>query len=151
MVCSCFERVLSSVAKCEPSLIGEFLVSAEDNLEDAVEELLQGMFPTYIDSADDKPKPRTLELMTMHGAKGLTRKYIVIPGCEDYWLPSRAASADPEEQKRLFYVAITRATDEVSITYPRNRARNDSLNYREKGCLELSRFARQLNISEERC
>ena len=151
MVCSCFEGVLTSVAKCEPGLIGEFLAAAEENLEDAVQELLRQMFRIDTNNGENQDKPRTLELMTMHGAKGLTRKYIVIAGCEDYWLPSRAASADLEEQKRLFYVAITRATDEVLITYPRNRAPKDSLNLRKEGCGELSRFATRLNISREWC
>jgi len=150
MVSSCFQEVLSSLPKCDPSLIEEFLVAAEESLEDAVQELLRRMFRIDSDIGESQVKPRVLELMTMHGAKGLTRKYIVIPGCEDFWLPTRAAGADPEEQKRLFYVAITRATDEVLITYPRNRAPNDSLNLRKEGCGELSRFAKQLNIWEER-
>jgi len=151
MVSSCFERLLSGVAGCDPGLVEDFLVHAEENLENAVEELLQRMLRIPTDSGESQRKSPKIELMTMHGAKGLTRKQIVIPGCEDYWLPTRAARADPEEQKRLFYVAITRATDEVLITCPRNRARNDSLNLRKEGCLELSRFARQLNVTPEWC
>lgn len=151
IICSCFDEVLRGVVKCDVSLVEEFLARAEENLEDAVEELLRRMFWVDADIQQNKLESPALELITMHGAKGLTRKYIVIPGCEDYWLPSRAAGADPEEQKRLFYVAITRATDEVLITYPRHRAPNDSLNLRKKGCGKLSRFARQLKVSEEWC
>lgn len=149
IVCLCFEAVLNSVTKCDPGLIEEFLFSGEENLEDATQELLRRMLRIDTAIEEGPPQYRPLELMTMHSAKGLTRKYIVIPACEDCWLPGNVSDEELPERKRLFYVALTRATDEVLITYPRSRARGDSLNYEQKGRFELSRFARQLGIRTE--
>ncbi|MCH8149306.1 MAG: hypothetical protein IH987_15205 [Planctomycetes bacterium] len=63
-----------------------------------------------------------------------------MPGLEDAWLPGQATGADLEERKRLFYVALTRATDKVLITYPRMRAPGDPLNYQTPGRRETCRF-----------
>ena len=59
-------------------------------------------------------------LMTIHAAKGLEFKVVFLAGCEDAIIPhARALEEDPaniEEERRLFYVAVTRAMDKLYIT-----------------------------------
>lgn len=59
-------------------------------------------------------------LMTIHAAKGLEFKVVFLAGCEDDVIPhARALEDDPaniEEERRLFYVAVTRAMDKLYIT-----------------------------------
>ncbi len=64
-------------------------------------------------------------LMTIHAAKGLEFKVVFLAGCEDAIIPhARALEDDPaniEEERRLFYVAVTRAMDKLYITSCKTR------------------------------
>ena len=66
-----------------------------------------------------------VNLMTMHAAKGLEFNTVYLAGIEDNIIPSsRALEENPaniEEERRLFYVAVTRAKKELTITYCENR------------------------------
>ena len=65
-----------------------------------------------------------VSLMTMHAAKGLEFPVVFISGCEKDLIPlSRPdqASTDPDEERRLFYVAMTRAKERLYLTYSRKR------------------------------
>ncbi len=59
-------------------------------------------------------------LATFHAAKGLEWRHVVIAGAEDGLVPLRAG--DPEE-RRLFYVAVSRATHALHLTWARHRSR----------------------------
>jgi DNA helicase-2/ATP-dependent DNA helicase PcrA len=63
-------------------------------------------------------------LMTLHNAKGLEYPVVFIVGCEDGVFPhSRALDeGDLEEERRLFYVGVTRAMRELYFTYARRRS-----------------------------
>ncbi len=63
-------------------------------------------------------------LMTLHNAKGLEYPIVFIAGCEDGVFPhSRAIDEGSlEEERRLFYVGITRAMRQLYLTYARRRA-----------------------------
>jgi DNA helicase-2/ATP-dependent DNA helicase PcrA len=98
----------------------------EPDKEELIAEFCDLILP---ESANPPEDPRSILFLTMHGSKGLTRKNVVMPGLEAAWLPGAATGSDLDEKKRLFYVALTRATDRVLITFPRNRGRNDSLNF----------------------
>ena len=68
-----------------------------------------------------------ITLMTVHAAKGLEFDNIIIAGMEDNLFPSLMAMADLrsiEEERRLFYVAITRARKHCTITHAQSRFRN---------------------------
>ena len=64
-------------------------------------------------------------LMTIHAAKGLEFKVVFLAGCEDDIIPhARTLEDDPaniEEERRLFYVAVTRAMDKLYITSCKTR------------------------------
>ncbi len=73
------------------------------------------------DSASD-----AVTFMTLHNAKGLEYPAVFIAGLEDGLFPLGRAYDDPaqlEEERRLFYVGITRAQDELSLSWARQRRR----------------------------
>jgi DNA helicase-2/ATP-dependent DNA helicase PcrA len=88
---------------------------------------------------DDKDKdPDKVTLMTIHMAKGLEFKYVYIAGMEEDLFPSQmmlSSRADLEEERRLFYVAVTRAQKRLFLTHAGTRYRFGRL----KNC-EPSRF-----------
>lgn len=88
---------------------------------------------------EDKDKdPDKVTLMTIHMAKGLEFKYVYIVGLEEDLFPSQmmlSSRADLEEERRLFYVAITRAQKKLFLSYAVTRYRFGRL----KNC-EKSRF-----------
>lgn len=70
---------------------------------------------------DDTPK---VGLMTVHASKGLEFKYVYIVGMEDKLFPSlrqEFSDGEIEEERRLFYVAITRAKTRVTLSYALSR------------------------------
>ena len=66
-------------------------------------------------------------LMTVHSAKGLEFPYVYIAGMEENLFPSggmMASPSDVEEERRLFYVALTRAKKAVTVSFAGTRMRN---------------------------
>jgi DNA helicase II / ATP-dependent DNA helicase PcrA len=76
---------------------------------------------------DDKDKDQTqdhVSLMTIHSAKGLEYKYVHVVGLEENLFPSQLSlnsRQELEEERRLFYVAITRAMKKVTISFATSR------------------------------
>ena len=65
-----------------------------------------------------------VSLLTMHGAKGLEFPVVFVTGCEQGLIPfagNGAACENPAEERRLFYVAMTRAKDLLCLTHARKR------------------------------
>ena len=77
------------------------------------------------DMDQDKEGDRNrVTIMTIHSAKGLEFKHLVIAGVEEELFPSPMSIDNPkdlEEERRLFYVALTRAEKSVLITYAASR------------------------------
>ncbi len=116
----------------------------EVDQDDAIAACCDNVLPNSAAPAED---PRSVLFLTMHGSKGLTKRTVVMPGLEDAWLPGEASGASLEEWRRVFYVALSRATDRVLITYPLSRARGDPLNWDAPGRAERCRFVTQSDIS----
>jgi DNA helicase II / ATP-dependent DNA helicase PcrA len=93
-----------------------------------------------IGEEDDEDK---IALSTIHQAKGLEWSYVFLIWCADGMIPLQRALKEPygeEEERRLFYVAVTRAKDQLYLCYP-------ALDYtRSSGVLNLapSRFIREI-------
>ena len=97
------------------------------------------------DVSDDEDGANKVALMTVHSAKGLEFPYVFIAGMEENLFPSGGMMASPsdiEEERRLFYVAITRAKHAVSISYADTRMRNG-----RHESNPVSRFVREIDES----
>ncbi|GAA5502000.1 ATP-dependent DNA helicase PcrA [Deinococcus xinjiangensis] len=94
--------------------------------------------------AENKDVPEeAVTLMTMHNAKGLEFPVVFIVGTEEGLLPSRGALTEGpkgiEEERRLFYVGITRAMERLFLTAAENR-----MQYGKTNSAEDSRFLEEL-------
>lgn len=71
------------------------------------------------------PPPNAVTLMTLHAAKGLEWSTVFITGSVEGLLPlvTEKGPADLDEERRLFYVGVTRAAHRLVITWPRRRSR----------------------------
>lgn len=91
------------------------------NTEDGLEQMLQdAALATDQDSLDEKKS--AVKLMTVHAAKGLEFRIVFIAGLEDGLFPHRGMGNDhaeerEEEERRLFYVALTRAKEKVFLSH----------------------------------
>jgi DNA helicase-2/ATP-dependent DNA helicase PcrA len=95
------------------------------------------------DEDRNKKNEEAVTLMTIHMAKGLEFPYVFIVGLEEELFPSQmmlSSRADLEEERRLFYVAITRAEKKLFMSYALNRYRFGRL----KTC-EPSRFLEEVD------
>ncbi len=69
-----------------------------------------------------EPDQETVKLLTLHAAKGLEFPVVIIAGCEANLLPlSLLKESDPEEERRLFYVGLTRAGEGLFLTWAKRR------------------------------
>ncbi len=94
---------------------------------------------------DDENDNNKVSLMTIHAAKGLEFPYVYVVGLEENLFPSImsiGSRSDLEEERRLFYVAITRAETSLTLTYAENRYRWGNLTYSEP-----SRFIEEIDVS----
>lgn len=92
---------------------------------------------------EERERPM-IRLSTIHQAKGLEYPIVFVIGCAEEMFPLKRAieSGDVDEERRLFYVASTRAKDELYLLYPKIRS-----GYGEPGLMEASRFVREADPS----
>jgi len=84
-----------------------------------------GLVETDVDLWD--PRADRVSLLTLHASKGLEFAVVFIVGCEDGLLPLRfgpVAAADLAEERRLFFVGMTRAREQLILTYAKRRLRH---------------------------
>jgi len=101
------------------------------------------------DADQDDGNNDTVKLMTVHAAKGLEFESVFVVGMEENLFPSGLSvnsREELEEERRLFYVAITRAEKRVTLTHAGTRYKFGSLDY-----CEPSRFLEELpeNLMEK--
>jgi DNA helicase-2/ATP-dependent DNA helicase PcrA len=122
------------------SAIGEFVNSERE--EKTIGAFLQGVsLLTDADTSDNSGDRVTM--MTVHSAKGLEFPVVCVVGLEENLFPSSMSMdtrEDIEEERRLFYVALTRAKQKIYLSYAVSRFRWGSLN----GC-EPSRFLEEID------
>lgn len=99
-------------------------ISSPNKIPTLVEYLTQVSLLTDLD--EDEQNKDVVKLMTVHAAKGLEFPYVFIVGAEENLFPTSQSSLtrkELEEERRLFYVAITRAIKQVVISYTESRLR----------------------------
>lgn len=80
-----------------------------------------------VDMEDDEESSNKITLMTVHSSKGLEFPYVSVAGMEENIFPSggfMASENEIEEERRLFYVAMTRAKTSLQISFAATRMRN---------------------------
>ena len=110
-----------------------------EELGDAtVEEWLQSVtLTTDMDKKEDAGDDDKVTLMTVHSAKGLEFKYVYIVGMEENLFPSQRAAESPEgfeEERRLFYVALTRAKCSAVLSYAEMRFKWGNMEFSRPSC-----------------
>lgn len=98
------------------------------------------------DADNDNPDAvDTVTLMSVHSAKGLEFKSVFVVGLEENLFPSYQTLSTPdqiEEERRLFYVAITRAEEYLTLTYANSRYQYGNMRFNDP-----SRFMEEINES----
>lgn len=128
-------------------LIGKPMVPACENMAEEAENYDTIMsFLAHIDQlhedyekmrkAASNAKGDCLRLMTIHASKGLEFNTIFLIGAYDGVIPADNDGTDIEEERRLLYVAVTRAKERLYISYPKYSKHNTAPN-------EASRFLRE--------
>ena len=95
------------------------------------------------DADEDDGDLDKVSLMTVHAAKGLEFAHVYVVGLEENLFPSQMAMqsrADLEEERRLFYVALTRACETCTLTYALTRFRWGSITH-----ADASRFIAEID------
>lgn len=114
--------------------------SIADFLDDAA--LLSSVDDEKVKRENGGVPEESVTLMTLHNAKGLEFPVVFIVGVEEGLLPSRNSLMEPgglEEERRLFYVGITRAMDRLYLTAAENR-----MQYGKTNACEDSRFLEEI-------
>ncbi|WP_099371696.1 ATP-dependent helicase [Sphingobacterium sp. 1.A.5] len=117
----------------------------EDLEEKGLDIFMQDIALLTNDDNDKDPNADTVSLMTIHSSKGLEFPVVHIVGLEENLFPSQLSlnsRSELEEERRLFYVAVTRAEKKLHLSYATSRYRWGTLN----NC-EPSRFLDELNPS----
>ena len=129
--------------------IDEFISGIIDYEQTAEEPTLVGFLEENalvadVDKYDDDAD--AVVMMTIHSAKGLEFPVVFLPGMEDGIFPSQqtfmAGDSEIEEERRLAYVAITRAKNVLYITHTRNRMLYGRTQYNP-----ISRFVGEIPVS----
>jgi DNA helicase-2/ATP-dependent DNA helicase PcrA len=122
-----------------------FSETPKDNQLRTLDEFMQEI--TLLTDADkdkdDEKNADKVSMMTVHAAKGLEFKYVYVVGLEENLFPSQLSlnsRSDLEEERRLFYVAVTRAEKQATLSFAATRYRFGNLIY-----CEPSRFIDEID------
>lgn len=112
------ENYLSQIiVETEAESLSDLLKSISTSMENAEQELREGM----------------VNIMTMHKAKGLSSDVVFIVGAEKQFIPGKNIGLRAEDERRLFYVSLTRARHSLFITCCKKRIREQSYLGNERG------------------
>ncbi|OJV18727.1 MAG: ATP-dependent DNA helicase [Dyadobacter sp. 50-39] len=130
--------------------IKEF-VDSEESEDKTLSAFLQSVsLLTNADEPDDNNDHDRVTMMTIHSAKGLEFRNVFIVGLEEDLFPSQMmleSRQDLEEERRLFYVAITRAEKKLSFSYAESRYQWGRLKMCEPSRFLLEVDQRYLNVN----
>ena len=107
----------------------------------SLEEILNEL---SLESDADNIENKSINIMTIHASKGLEFDYIFVVGLEEGFFP--LGDADIEEERRLAYVALTRAKKELVLSFAHSRYSNAKRDIN----LKKSRFLSEMGLINER-
>lgn len=137
-----FEKFITDETLDETGIIRkETILHIAREYEGDLEQFLHKiLLDTYTDVA--RLKTDAVTLLTFHASKGLEYPVVFIAGAEEGVTPLLRNNIDIEEERRLFYVALTRAKDHLFIT---NSLMRKNFNRTENKT--RSRFIREIPVS----
>ena len=136
--------------------VQSLLDGIKEYVDTSVETVVEGMAPdkslaSYIqnislltDLDQEEDDPDHITLMSVHAAKGLEFPSVFVVGMEEELFPSFMSKDDPnglDEERRLFYVAITRAEAFLTLSFAKSRYRFGKMKYAEP-----SRFLDEIDV-----
>ena len=140
------EELVNSVAAYVEEKGAEALEEGSDEVLFTLDGFLENVsLLSNVDVPDDGDGDNKVALMTVHSAKGLEFPYVFVAGLEENLFPSASmlsSSRDIEEERRLFYVALTRAEKAVTLSFAQTRMRNGKHESNSP-----SRFIREIDSS----
>jgi DNA helicase-2/ATP-dependent DNA helicase PcrA len=113
------KRIFEAVA---PTCLEEFVRAIELASEDIEQEINEN----------------TVNILTMHRAKGLTAEAVIVIAAEDQYIPGRAQGDAIDDERRLLYVSLTRAKHYLFVTYCDRRTGQQRHTGRDSGQLARS-------------
>jgi DNA helicase-2/ATP-dependent DNA helicase PcrA len=138
------ENELNDLIKQSIAIEGDTLFEQDKELRTLDEFMQEITLLTDRDTEDDDEREADkVTMMTIHAAKGLEFKNVYIVGLEENLFPSQLAlnsRTELEEERRLFYVAVTRAETQCTLSYANTRYRYGNLIY-----CEPSRFIDEID------
>ncbi len=132
---------LQELANSMSEFVDERMEEGADDHVYLIDFLQEVALITDLDSGDDEQSK--VSLMTVHSAKGLEFPYVFVVGLDENIFPSQMSmesAREMEEERRLLYVAITRAEKQCILTSARNRYR-----YGKAEFFVPSRFLRDID------
>lgn len=128
--------------------INEF---SKDNGDTTIIDFLQSV--ALLTDTDNVEDDNYIRLATVHAVKGLEFKVVFIVGLEQDNFPSSLSINEGkiEEERRLMYVAITRAMERLTMTYCASRFRYDGMKYYKRSCFidEIAEASKVIDKSQE--
>lgn len=127
--------------------IQEFSINAkEEGSPNALEDFMQDVALLTDQDNQNEEDTNKVTLMTVHSSKGLEFKNVFVVGLEENLFPSgfsgTMTAAELEEERRLFYVAITRAENQAWLSFAKQRYRYGNLEF----CTP-SRFIGEIDVN----
>lgn len=98
-------------------------INKKENRLKGLQEFIDMMLLRDYDNDPEGEDKDEVQLMTMHAAKGLEFPVVFIIGVEEDLIPHHRLGSDIDEERRLFYVGVTRAQERLLITHTRARKR----------------------------
>ena len=120
-------------------LLRETLKKQEEKERITLKDFITNVTIDDMTKEEKEIKKGKVVLLTIHSAKGLEFDYVFLVGMEEGLLPHKNSFGNIEEERRLCYVAITRAREKLYISYAKNRMRYGKLYKTEK-----SRFLKDI-------
>lgn len=122
-------------------------IIAETNSTDHVE--LLRMLSSSLEDEEQELDSESVNIMTMHKAKGLTASAVIIVAAEDEYIPGRQIGEKEGDERRLLYVSLSRARHFLAVTYCERRIGQQRYTGRTSGQLRrtLTRFLRDAPVT----
>ncbi|NPA65242.1 MAG: UvrD-helicase domain-containing protein, partial [Epsilonproteobacteria bacterium] len=124
--------------------IDEFYALFRDFVKNNPEaELIEFLNDISLQSDQDEIEGESIFMMSIHAAKGLEFEHVFVVGLEEGFLPITGEGSDLEEERRLGYVAFTRAKESLTLSHANSRFYKG-----RRSDLEKSRFINEAGLCE---